>query len=217
MSTPTARNKNLSRTLILLVLFLAVIIGAFVYSMSNKQTVIHKPMQLKNATVFPQPRAIAAFKLTDDLGQPFTNVNLEGHWTWMFFGFTNCPHICPTTMYELKKAYNLIADEKLAQPQIVFISIDPERDTTSRIHQYVTGFNKNFIGATGSKTALAKLTDDLKILYLKTNQSKNYDIDHSGAIMLFNPQGRLTAIFSMPHDAVAMAQDYMTILKQKAA
>lgn len=174
---------------------------------------------LKNvsvATVLPQARTVAPFSLTDNKGQPFTNASLQGHWTFMFFGFTNCGYICPTTMSELSKVFQILKQDNIAEPQYYLVSIDPERDNVARMNTFVTTFNKNFKGATGSLAAIEKLTKAMNVVYLKvmpraTSQEANYDIDHSGAIMLLNPQGHLVAIFSMPHQAQKIASDYALI------
>lgn len=172
---------------------------------------------LLTATRLDQPKLIAPFTLKDTQNQPFTEKNLKNHWTWLFFGFTRCGYVCPMSMTALKQAY--IALEKnpnIPKPEVVFISIDPERDDSSRIHRYVTSFNPHFKGATGEKTALHQLTSQLGILYLKIIRSdqkdktmRNYDIDHSGSILLINPEGELVAVFSMPHQPDRMVHDYI--------
>ncbi len=182
--------------------------------------------QLKNldtqsltGTVIDKPKLIKDFSLTNSDGTPFTNKNLKNHWTFLFFGFTRCGYVCPTSMTALKQAYaELQKNPNLPKPQVVFVSIDPERDDFSRIHHYVTSFNQDFIGATGSKTALNQLTSQLGILYMKiiradqkTKTSNDYDIDHTGSILLVDPDGELIAVFSMPHQANRIVKDYSAI------
>ena len=186
------------------------------------------------ATVLPQPKPVASFTLEDKQGQTFSEQNLRGHWTLLFFGFTRCPAICPPSMTALKQAYAIIESKHQTLPQVVFISVDPDRDTPSQIKSYVTSFNKHFLGFTGSKEQLDKLTSSLGILYMKvdpkgtpnsndgnlstanssnsTATGKDYTIDHSGTILLVDPKGKLTAIFTMPHVAKMMASDYIQIV-----
>ncbi len=174
--------------------------------------------QVTTATVLPQPRTLNAFTLTDSTNQPFTNQNLSGHWTFLFFGFTQCGSICPTTMASLKQIYANLQADKQKLPQVVFISLDPERDTLPIIHQYVTGFDPSFQGATGSQKELTLLTQQLSVLYMKvkdpspTAVATDYQIDHSGALLLINPKGALAAVFSMPHDPSQIAKDYTKIV-----
>jgi len=175
------------------------------------------------ATVLYQPRQIIPFKLTEDNGKPFNNANFKGHWSLLFFGFTRCPEICPTTLSTLNKAYQAMQHNKLSpMPQVVFISVDPDHDAAKGvIKKYLTSFNKNFIGATGSKKQLDQLTQNLSVLYMKVMNKDamddtHYMIDHSGTILLINPQGDLKAIFSTPHQAGVIAKDVAKIIKHNA-
>lgn len=186
--------------------------------------------QLKNldtqslhGTVIDKPRLIKDFTLQNSDGKSLTAKNLKNHWTFLFFGFTRCGYVCPTSMTALKQVYaDLQKNSAIPKPQVVFISIDPERDDAARIHHYVTSFNPDFIGATGNKTALNQLTSQLGILYMKiihTGQKEktdNYDIDHTGSILLVDPDGELIAVFSMPHQAEHIAKDYVAITSHYA-
>jgi protein SCO1 len=178
-----------------------------------------QPVELKSGTLFPVPREIHPFNLISAPGgQSFTNKNLKGHWSMLFFGFTHCAMLCPTTLKSLNQSYQQLQAANVTElPQIVFISIDPERDTLKDINDYVKMFNKNFIGVTGTKQQLDKLTKELSILHMKitTDNSKenNYQIDHSGTVLLINPQGQLQALFTPPIDAKTLADDYQKIMK----
>lgn len=176
--------------------------------------------QLKSAIVLPEPRTLNAFTLTDLNNQTYTNKNLKNHWTLFFFGFTSCPYICPTTMAELTKVYNLLQKNKVPEPQVVLVSIDPQTDTVEKIKTFVTAYNKNFIGVrTDDENELNELTKEFGVVYMKTvknvpdKEGNKFEIDHSGAIMLINPEGKLMAFFSMPHKAENIAEDFMTIQK----
>lgn len=168
-----------------------------------------------DATVLTAPRTISAFAFTDDQGKPFTQASIRGQWSMLFFGFTNCPQMCPTTMAELDKAYKTMQKEKLTSlPEIYMISIDPERDTQQKIHDYVRAFNPNFHGAYAKKQEVDKLAKQLGVAYMKAGQHMshgNYTINHTGAIMLFNPEGKLVAFFNLPHQAKQIAHDFQAI------
>lgn len=169
-------------------------------------------MDTENATIFTQPRVIAPFKLQDDAGKPFTNASLTNHWSLLFFGFTNCAMICPTIMTELNKMYQLLEKDGVKQlPQVVFISVDPERDTVKRVHDYVRSFNANFVGVTGDEKQISALSKQMGAMYLKIankDDPKNYDIDHSAFIMLVDPKGQMYGILSSPHQAKIMAKNF---------
>jgi protein SCO1/2 len=180
------------------------------------------PLTLNNGTVLPQPRLISEFTLTDMNGQPFTRDRLHGHWNLIFFGFTRCPELCPTTLSTLNQMYQqLQSDHQEPLPKVYFISVDPERDTPQQIKQYVTGFNPNFFGATGTSEQLQQMTQEFSVMYAKVmqqnngtqNSENNYTIDHSGTLLLVDPNGQLLAIFSTPHEAKALAQSFEEIFK----
>ncbi len=201
-----------------LIVIVAIVAAGFgVYSSYEKQYAKNNfSKQLETATVLPHTRSIANFALTDNKDKLYTNQNLQGHWSLLFFGFTNCGHICPTTMAELKKMTNILHKQNIKAPQIVLISVDPKRDTPQRLNQFVTGYDNSFIGLTGTMTKIDALAKNLNVLYLKfkpKNSDKEYDIDHSGTLLLLNPQGQLAALFSMPHKAKAMAHDFTLIQK----
>ncbi len=173
-----------------------------------------------SATYLQSPRRINDFSLIADNGKPYTKLNLKKHWTWLFFGFTSCHHICPTTMTELKQAYLDLAHHlpKAQLPKVIMVSVDPERDTVKRIGTYVKAFDKAFIGLTGDAKQIKKLADSVSVVYLKINKGKmtkhqqDYKIDHSGAVILLDPEANVRAFFSMPHNSELMAQDYQTII-----
>ena len=175
---------------------------------------------LQQGTAFPKATAIKAFALIDDNEDPFTNDNLKGHWSLLFFGFVNCAKICPTTLSELNKAYQILEkkDEKKL-PKVIFISVDPERDSPADIKQYVTRFNENFIGATGEQLDLRQLTKNLGISYIQLKKPEitqnDYQISHSATILVINPEGEWAGILSPPFNAQVMANDFMKI-QQKA-
>jgi protein SCO1 len=188
------------------------------YNITNETFAATKPLNLQSGTALPTPRQIQAFELKHaPSGEPFTNEGLKGQFSMLFFGFTSCASLCPTTLTTLNQFYaNLIEDKIAPLPQVIFISIDPERDSLKRVDQYVTSFNKNFKGVTGTETQLNHITRELNILYakVKTNKEGDYQIDHSGTVLLINPDGNLIALFSPPLDPKMLAQDYVLLIKQ---
>lgn len=170
-----------------------------------------------HGTYLEHPRPVNKFVLTGIDHKIFDNSSLQGHWTLVFFGFTNCPYLCPTTMAELGKMYRILEDKKIQDlPQVVMISIDPGRDNLEKLGNYVHSFQAAFYGASGSEEALQAMTREMGIAYTKMNNheedAQNYDIQHSGAIILFNPQGELNAFFTTPHHANLLAKDYILLI-----
>ena len=169
--------------------------------------------------VLPDARVIADFALTDQHSQPFSIADLRGKWSLLFFGFTNCPDVCPGTLFELQKV-NEILEQKLEvtrdQPQILFISVDPERDTSAKLEQYLAYFDPGFIGVTGDQVQLLPLTRQLGIAYRIEEHdpgAPQYDVAHSASILLTDPQGRLYGASPPPHDAEKIVADLLAIIK----
>jgi protein SCO1/2 len=167
--------------------------------------------------VYPEPKAISPFHLVQHNGSTFTLDALKGKWTFVYFGFTYCPDVCPTTLVELNRVQKSLADAELdADNQYFLVTVDPQRDTPERLAQYVVYFNKKFIGATGSDEALTKFTQDIGILYAypEGRKGKNYAVDHSSTLALFNPNARLHAVFTSPHRAEEIVEGFEKILRR---
>lgn len=186
--------------------------GIYLFYQQHDQ---RKNLSQLNGTFLQMPRAINQFKLIDHQNNVFTNENLLNHWSMLFFGFTNCPHMCPTTMATLEQMYEKLQQAQVTPlPQVVMVTVDPERDTTTALNRFVTAFNTDFIGVTGSQTMLDQLSKQLGIAYMKisNDDADNYDVEHSGAIILFNPEGKLAGFFSLPHDGLTLAKDMQLVL-----
>jgi len=205
-------SKKSNFRLILLAMLVGIISAVAGISLWN---VVQGPPQPSNASLLllPQPRVVADFALVDDTGEAFSLENLKGKWSLIFFGFTHCPDVCPSTLYDLKQLH-----EKLNQPdsrrepghQVLFISVDPERDTPEKLQQYVDYFHPDFIGVTGPHEQLSPLTLQLGIAYRIGEHepgSMQYDVDHSVSVMLIDPEGRLKGVFPAPHDVDKMASE----------
>jgi protein SCO1/2 len=167
-------------------------------------------------------KEINDFNLQDTSGQPYTKKDLQGHWTLMFFGFTNCGMVCPLTMTALRNMYDNLQTILPANqlPEIRMVSVDPDRDSLPRLKEYVTTFNPKFQGARAEMPEIAALEKQLHLVSVKmqaTGQGKDqYTINHSAEIMVFNPEGKLQAFLAYPHTADQMANDYQIILKNKS-
>ena len=174
-----------------------------------------QPPQLNQGTLLPSPKPVTDFQLTDHRGQPFTLENLKDNWTFVFFGYTHCPDVCPTSMAMLAQVQSKLEKQdgldKL--PQVVFVSVDPERDSTALLSEFVPYFHPDFIGARGDGQTTLHLTRQLGILYGKVEGSAadNYLVDHSAAIILFDPDGAFRAVFGVPHDPTLIANDFLAI------
>lgn len=147
------------------------------------------------------------FRLTDQNGKPFTEADLQGKWHLVFFGYTHCPDTCPTTLNELALALDKLGAKK-QQVDIVFISVDPERDTPELLKSYVASFDAPIVALTGSPDEVKQATKSFRIYYAKHQPRPDggYDMDHSAVIYIMDPQGRFTATLTPDASADAMAQ-----------
>lgn len=196
-----------------LVVFMALIVGIYVYQTSQER---HREWIRKSfqGTLLTTPRDIVPFRLQGMNGLAFNNESLKGHWTMMFFGFTQCGSICPTTLAELSKMMTILEKKQVKLPQVVMVSVDPTRDSLAILEQYLKAFHRNFYGARGDDASIMDLTKDMGVAYTKVAMSENadYNIEHTGTVMLLNPEGKLAGFFTMPHHAELLAKDYLLIL-----
>ena len=178
-------------------------------------TRLNTPAELKTALVLPAPNALPEFELLDPLGNTVNRETFLDQWSLMFFGFTHCPDICPLTLQTLAAAQGeLDAAGQQPLPQIVLISVDPERDTPQLMGQYVSHFGDGNLGVTGSLDELKKLTSALGIYFQKQpGDTDSYAVDHSAAVLLINPNGEFHALFSGPHVAANYVHDLPIIME----
>ena len=163
--------------------------------------------------LWPNPRPIGAFTLQDHRGRAFTRERLDGSWTFLFFGYTHCPDVCPTTLATLRRVEHDLAESAPAPRQHVLVSVDPARDTVEHLARYVPAFGPNFVGVTGSDGEISKLARDVGAVFFRgePDSDGSYLVDHTASIMLIDPRGRLIALFGMPHDAGLIAARYLEL------
>jgi len=175
------------------------------------------PFELSAGTLLNPPKVLQPFRLQDTGGGSFTPESRAGRWTLLSFGYTHCPDVCPTTLGVLKAV-----DEQLDKTasasglDIVFVSIDPERDTLERLREYLAYFNPDFLGATGEDQALRGLADQLGVLYARADveSAMGYLMDHSAHLVLLVPKVRMYALFGPPFSPAKIAEDLAGILAQ---
>jgi len=167
--------------------------------------------------VLPTPRVIADFRLLDQQGRNFSLDNLRGKWSLLFFGYTHCPDVCPSALYDLRQVEDRLrqADSGIAAHQVVFVSVDPERDTPERMREYVSYFDPDFLGVTGDTAQLVPLTRQLGVAWrIEEHEpgSEQYTVDHSASVLLMDPSGRLYGVFPAPIDPQSLAADLLQVL-----
>jgi len=172
------------------------------------------PLALAQATRFDAPRPLPAFRLVDHAGRPFDRERLRGRWHFLFFGFTHCPDVCPTTLATLAAVRTRLRDLPAAErPGAVFVSVDPARDTPEALARYVPHFDPEFVGVTGEPAAIAALTRELGIAVVigEPDSDGAYTVDHTAALLLVDPDAAWAAVFGTPHAADTIARDFRAI------
>ena len=171
-----------------------------------------------SATILYAATPFTSFALSNHKSETFSQDNLIGKWSFLSFGYTHCPDICPTTLKTLDHVDKILHEmDNAILPQTIFITLDPERDDVATLSEYIPWFNKDFIGLTGTAEQIAVLTKNLGILNQKREDQsgeEGYQIDHTVVIMLIDPKSRLRALSSAPHDAQTIADDFIKITEK---
>jgi protein SCO1/2 len=156
------------------------------------------------------------FNLTDHLGQARRLSDFKGKAVVLFFGYTQCPDVCPTTLISMRDAIGLLGPDA-SRVQVLFATLDPTRDTTELLAQYVPAFHPSFIGLRGDETSIAALAKDFKVFYAKQPGSTpgSYSIDHSTGSYAFDPQGRLRLLLRHGETPANVAADLKLLLAGK--
>ena len=152
------------------------------------------------------------FQLVDQNGRPFTDADLKGKWTLVFFGYTHCPDVCPTTLNELALAMDRLGSER-DKVGIVFITVDPERDTPEALKSYVASFDAPVTALTGTAAQVDAAEKAYRVYSAKhPTKGGDYDMDHSAVIYVMDPEGRFTATFTPDTGAEAVAERMRKLL-----
>ena len=154
------------------------------------------------------------FSLTDSSGKPRGLADFRGKVVVVFFGFTQCPDVCPTALATLAEAIGKLGPEG-ERVQGVFITIDPERDTPELLSRYVPAFHPRFVGLRGDAAATERVAKEFKVVYRKAQGATpgSYTMDHSAGMFVFDPQGRLRLYVSHGQRADALAHDLRELLR----
>lgn len=165
-----------------------------------------------HGSMLSTPRNITVPALLKDDGSVFTVSDLQNHWTLMFFGYTHCPDVCPTAMNTLAQAKK---KSPVGFPEVIFVSVDPERDTVDIVGEYIQYFDPSFKAVTGDEKLIEALTLQMSAVYMRmpgtSSDDENYIVDHSSAIMALNPEGKLIAYINPPHTPESILQALVSI------
>ena len=203
MSDSTKRGVRL--TIVGVVLFMTVVVASFIHRIGEPRIMSVAETRANGLFLFDTPRALGDFFLVDHNAEPFTQSALMGHWTLVFFGFTHCPDICPTTMAELAELKAQLADTEARDARVAMVSVDPARDTPERLADYVPYFHSDFLGVTGEFADILSFAQRLNAPFRKVSEPEGaYQIEHSANVMLINPRGDYHGFFRAPLDIPKM-------------
>lgn len=161
--------------------------------------------QLASGTWYMRPHVLGEIHLVDPQGHPFTAQNLRGRPSLVFFGFTHCPDVCPTTLAKLAQVKKRVQIPNL---QVLFVTVDPQRDTPGAVGVYAHAFDPDFIGLTGDPKAIEKVSAEFAVAAFRVDlPGGDYTMDHSAAVFLVDGQAQVVGVFTPPFDTGRLAQD----------
>ncbi|VAW57731.1 Cytochrome oxidase biogenesis protein Sco1/SenC/PrrC, thiol-disulfide reductase involved in Cu(I) insertion into CoxII Cu(A) center, partial [hydrothermal vent metagenome] len=172
------------------------------------------PAKIQGA-IYPKAKILSNFNLIDENSNKVTKDNLINQWSLVFVGYTHCPDVCPTTMAVLNQTAKLMQKQKISGPKVIFLTVDPERDTAEVLKPYIRYFNDNFSALTGSLSEVKKLSRQLNSVFQKSPGSSgkitatDYLMDHSSALMLINPNGNLQSVLTTPHNPKTIIDSFV--------
>jgi len=200
------------RNVIFILLILFSITGLFTYFQSLPSLLEKKP-SLITGKILVRPMEIDNFELIDQNNEAFNKKSLEGGWTVLFFGYTNCPDVCPTTIYKLAEIKNGIKEDlPSANFNTVLVTLDPDRDSSERLDEYIGYFDETMLGVTGTYENIQSFTSSLSVFYQRINKEEGYDFNHTASIFVFDKDGSLFATMSPANTVGELESDFFTIL-----
>lgn len=169
-------------------------------------------VKTRSCTRFPTPLEITNFSLNDvKKNKVFNKQSLKGHWNLIFFGYTNCPDICPNTMEIVRDVWHNL-EKHYVPVRFIFITLDPEKDDSKKIRKFLIKYNENFVGLNGDKKQIMLLKKSLGIYAKNTVKNGIEIINHAGVLLLINPKGQLYGIFSPPLISKNIKNDLVNII-----
>ena len=208
--------KGVAKTVIGLVGFMALLLGLFVHRILSPAAMTREQMSEQGLFVYEIPRRFNDFTLADYNNQPVTRQYFKGKWTLVFFGYTSCPDVCPTTLASIANFHKLLRDKNEADAgrlQVLFVSVDTMRDTPEKLKAYTQYFNPAYLGATGEYLQLFNFGRQLNIAFgYQAGKDGAIDVSHSGEIAVINPEGDFHGFFKSPPDPQKMLTTYRSML-----
>lgn len=213
---PNEKNPEQQRgiliTVTVLVLFMFAVLAGFLHKLSQPRVITDSELRINGAVKLERPRILDDFELLADSGEAFRTGDLGGRWTLVFFGFTHCPDICPTTLSTLNSFYQTLDEDTRTDTDVLLVSVDPKRDKPQLLREYVDYFNPEFRGVTGEFLNLKRFANQLNVPFNKVPlENGAYTVDHGSQVVLINPRGDYHAFFKAPLDPAKMKLTYRSM------
>ncbi|MNZ43740.1 hypothetical protein D3C78_613500 [compost metagenome] len=209
---------RVNKTVFVLITVIALILGLTLHKVLTSQQKLDPTVLLDAGIVMlSQPRSMPSLEFQDQDGKPFDTASLKGRWHVLFFGYTFCPDVCPTTLAQLRELKGKLPPEVRDQLQVVLVSVDPHRDTPARLKEYLNFFDAGFQGITGSDETILKLSNAMSIPYIPADTSKpNYTVDHSGNLVLIGPDGMQQGFIRAPLNNTKLSAQLPNLIAPKS-
>ncbi|WP_323846076.1 SCO family protein [Microbulbifer magnicolonia] len=206
------QTRGIRLTIVVSVLFMIAVVAGFLHKLNQPRVITDSELRMNGAVKLERPRILDNFELLSDSGDVFSTASLGGRWTLVFFGFTHCPDVCPTTLATLSSFYQTLDADTRADTDILLVSVDPKRDSPQQLHDYVRYFNADFRGVTGEFLNLKRFANQLNVPFNKVPlENGDYTIDHGSQVVLINPRGHYHAFFKAPLDPAKMKLTYRSM------
>ncbi len=194
-------NKGIFWTVLSCLAFMAIVLSLFISRMNTARELTEQEYKDLGAYFIDPPRQLSGFHLISDQNMNFAIDDFKGKWSILFFGFTFCPDICPLAMKQLSNVKEELKD-KANRINFYLVSIDPDRDSPENLRTYLDNFDEEFIGLTGEIDKIYKFSTQVNAPFFPVVNSneENYTVDHSGSLVLINPEGNYAGFFRAPHD-----------------
>ncbi len=222
MCNPSAVQRQMFDRKLLAVLIVAIAAGLGLFAALKffGHDAARRPA-LQATLLYPQPRNVPDFSLQQSDGTQLTSGELHGHWTLLYIGYTFCPDVCPTTLQDLaqaQKQWTALPDS--TRPRLLFVSVDPQRDTPARLGEYVHAFDPDTLAATADAATLENFAREFGLVYMKVEgphfaeNPNDYSMDHSANLVLLDPQGRIAGTLRPPFEPAKIAADLTLLSKE---
>lgn len=212
MLTQQRQKRGIRITIAIILVFIVTVLVGFVHKLSQPRIITDSELRLNGTVKLQRARILDNFQLVSDTGEVFQTENMRGQWTLVFFGFTHCPDVCPTTLSTLNSFYQMLDEDTQEDTKITLVSVDPSRDSPKVLHDYIRYFNSDFRGLTGDFIEIKRFASQLNIPFNKVILSEeSYTMDHGTQVVLINPLGHYHAFFKAPLDPAKMKLTYRSL------